>query len=89
MAEGYGDDHPRCAAPSRCVGRGPEASPDRPLGCRVQRLLQRPEADGRVPTGLNANGVCIVFLNGGSVSGTRRNGASTVRHFRNLGYAYS
>lgn len=37
--------------------------------------------------GPNANGVCIVFLHGGGfVSGTRRNWASTARHFRDLGY---
>ena len=40
--------------------------------------------------GPNANGVCIVFLHGGGfVSGTRRNWASTARHFRDIGYTCS
>ena len=41
------------------------------------------------PPGLNAGGVCIVFLHGGFVSGTRRYWASTARHFRDLGYTCS
>lgn len=65
---------------------GPEASPDRLfLGVAYSGSFSDQRRMDVFPPGLNAGGVCIVFLHGGFVSGTRRNGASTARHFRDQG----